>query len=32
MFNIEKAHYILDEMISNGYIVETNKVIILGKK
>ncbi len=30
MFNIEKAHYILDEMIMNGYIVETNKPIILG--
>jgi len=31
MFNIEKAHYILDEMVMNGYIVETNKALILGK-
>ncbi len=31
MFNIEKAHYILDEMVMNGCIVETNKAIILGK-
>jgi AP-4 complex subunit sigma-1 len=30
MFNIEKAHYILDEMIANGQIVETNKALILG--
>lgn len=30
MFNIEKAHYILDEMVMNGYIAETNKTIILG--
>jgi AP-4 complex subunit sigma-1 len=29
MFNIEKAHYVLDEMIINGNIVETNKSIIL---
>jgi AP-4 complex subunit sigma-1 len=29
MFNIEKAHFILDEMVSNGWIVETNKVNIL---
>ena len=29
MFNIEKAHFILDEMISNGEIVETNKSRIL---
>jgi len=32
MFNIEKAHYILDEMVMNGCIVETNKAIILGTK
>ena len=25
MFNIEKAHMILDEMIMNGHITETNK-------
>ena len=28
MFNIEKAQFILDEMICNGHIIETNKVII----
>ncbi len=31
MFNIEKAHYILDEMVLNGYITETNKPAILGE-
>jgi len=25
MFNIEKAHFILDEMVQNGVIVDTNK-------
>jgi len=30
MFNIEKAYYIIDEMVMNGFIVETNKNIILG--
>merc|ERR1719334_387078 len=29
MFNIEKAHFILDEMVMNGQIVETNKTNIL---
>lgn len=29
MYNIEKAHYILDEMVMNGQIVETNKTLIL---
>ncbi len=29
MYNIEKAHFILDEMVANGYIVETNKANIL---
>lgn len=29
MFNIEKAHYILDEMISNGYILEMNRTNVL---
>jgi AP-4 complex subunit sigma-1 len=29
MFNLEKAHFILDEMVMNGSIVETNKVSIL---
>lgn len=30
MFNIEKAHFILDEMVCNGQIVETNRSNILG--
>ncbi len=29
MFNIERAHFILDEMVMNGKIVETNKTNIL---
>ena len=29
MFNIEKAHFILDEMVMNGCVVETNKNNIL---
>jgi len=29
MFNIEKAHFIIDEMIMNGQIVETNKNNVL---
>ena len=29
MFNIEKAHFIVDEMVMSGYIVETNKANIL---
>lgn len=29
MFHIEKAHYIVDEMVANGSIVENNKVNIL---
>ena len=29
MFNLEKAHMILDEMIMNGQIAETNKNRIL---
>eukprot|EP01067_Filipodium_phascolosomae_P001762 Filipodium_phascolosomae@DN2127_c0_g1_i1.p1 len=29
MFNLEKAHFILDEMVVNGFIVETNKSNIL---
>jgi hypothetical protein len=29
MFNIDKAHMILDEMITNGEITETNKERIL---
>merc|ERR1712224_31913 len=29
MFNLEKAHFILDEMVMNGHIMETNKANIL---
>jgi AP-4 complex subunit sigma-1 len=29
MFNLEKAHFILDEMITNGCVVETNKGNVL---
>ena len=29
MFNVDKAHMILDEMIMNGQIVETNKNRVL---
>ena len=29
MFNIEKAHFIIDEMVMNGMICETNKGNIL---
>lgn len=29
MFNIEKAHFILEEMVMNGCIVETNKINVL---
>uniref|UniRef100_A0A7S2UUI5 AP complex subunit sigma n=1 Tax=Fibrocapsa japonica TaxID=94617 RepID=A0A7S2UUI5_9STRA len=29
MFNMEKAHFILDEMVMNGYIMETNRTNIL---
>lgn len=29
MFNLEKAHFILDEMVQNGYVVETNKANVL---
>jgi AP-4 complex subunit sigma-1 len=29
MFHIEKAHYIVDEMVANGCIVENNKANIL---
>lgn len=29
MFNLEKAHFLLDEMVQNGHIVETNKTNIL---
>ena len=29
MFNIEKAHFIIDEMIMSGMIVEANKANVL---
>ena len=29
MFHIEKAHYIVNEMVANGVIVDNNKVNIL---
>lgn len=29
MYNIEKAHYILDEMVLNGFIVDANRTNIL---
>ncbi len=29
MFNIEKAHFIIDEMVMNGCLVETNRASIL---
>ena len=29
MFNLEKAHFLLDEMVMNGYIIETNKSNVL---
>lgn len=29
MFHIDKAHYIVDEMVANGCIVENNKINIL---
>lgn len=29
MFNLEKAHFILDEMVTNGCVVETNKGNVL---
>lgn len=29
MFNLEKAHFLLDEMVMNGYIIETNKTNVL---
>ena len=29
MFNLEKAHFILDEMVMNGSIIEANKNNVL---
>ena len=29
MFNLERAHFILDEMVVNGRIVDTNKTNVL---
>ena len=28
MFNIEKAHFLLDEMVMNGCVIETNQVYL----
>jgi len=30
MFNLDKTHFILDEMVMNGHIVDTNRANILG--
>ncbi|RYG62901.1 hypothetical protein EON64_17000 [archaeon] len=29
MFHIDKAHYIVDEMVANGAVVENNKANVL---
>jgi AP-4 complex subunit sigma-1 len=29
MFNIDRAHFLIDEMVCNGHVVETNKSNIL---
>lgn len=29
MYQLEEVHFLLDEMVMNGYIVETNKANIL---
>ncbi len=29
MFNLERAHFIVDEMVMNGCIVDTNKLSVL---
>ena len=29
MFHLEKAHYVLDEMVANGAVLETNKAVVL---
>jgi AP-4 complex subunit sigma-1 len=29
MYQLEEVHFVVDEMVQNGYIVETNKVNIL---
>ena len=29
MFNVEKVHFILDEMVAHGSIVETNRINVL---
>ena len=30
MFNLEKTHFIVDEMLANGHIVDTNRANVLG--
>lgn len=29
MFNLERAHFVVDEMISNGKIIESNKDLVV---
>ena len=29
MFNIDKVHIMLDEMVMNGYIIEANRAVII---
>ena len=29
MYQLEEVHFLVDEMVQNGYIVETNKINIL---
>lgn len=29
MYQLEEVHFVVDEMVQNGYIVETNKINIL---
>ena len=29
MYQLEQVHFLLDEMVMNGYIVETNKMNVL---
>jgi len=29
MYQLEQVHFLLDEMVMNGYIIETNKMNVL---
>ena len=31
MFHLDQVHYVLDEMMCNGCVVETNKKLVLGE-